>query len=329
MPSGRPVVAVVRPVLLSLLMAFGAMLPAAHAQLQFPVKPIRLIVGSAAGSGPDIIGRAMADRLGETWGQRIIVDPRPGAAGAISADLAMAAVPDGYTMMMLTSQLFVASQVLNGLKFDLGRDFQSIALIGTVPFVLLANTQVPAKTLRELVELARKAPGTLRYGSAGTGASEHLSGVLLTQLTKTDMLHVPYKGVPQAIADAMANEVQVTYAVVPAAMPHVQSGRLRALGVTTPARAPLLPDVPSISEVVPGYAMYGWYSIVAPTGTPTAVLNQASAEMVRVMKEPAFGERLRALGVDLVAGDRQVLDKWRSEELQRIRAVVKMAGARQ
>ncbi|MCE2981719.1 MAG: tripartite tricarboxylate transporter substrate binding protein [Betaproteobacteria bacterium] len=329
MPSGRPVAAVVRPVLLSLLMAFGAMLPAAHAQLQFPVKPIRLIVGSAAGSGPDIIGRAMADRLGETWGQRIIVDPRPGAAGAISADLAMAAVPDGYTMMMLTSQLFVASQVLNGLKFDLGRDFQSIALIGTVPFVLLANTQVPAKTLRELVELARKAPGTLRYGSAGTGASEHLSGVLLTQLTKTDMLHVPYKGVPQAIADAMANEVQVTYAVVPAAMPHVQSGRLRALGVTTPARAPLLPDVPSISEVVPGYAMYGWYSIVAPTGTPTAVLNQASAEMVRVMKEPAFGERLRALGVDLVAGDRQVLDKWRSEELQRIRAVVKMAGARQ
>jgi len=329
MPSGRPVAAVVRPVLLSLLMAFGAMLPAAHAPLQFPAKPIRLIVGSAAGSGPDIIGRAMADRLGETWGQRIIVDPRPGAAGAISADLAMAAVPDGYTMMMLTSQLFVASQVLNGLKFDLGRDFQSIALIGTVPFVLLANTQVPAKTLRELVELARKAPGTLRYGSAGTGASEHLSGVLLTQLTKTDMLHVPYKGVPQAIADAMANEVQVTYAVVPAAMPHVQSGRLRALGVTTPARAPLLPDVPSISEVVPGYAMYGWYSIVAPTGTPTAVLNQASAEMVRVMKEPAFGERLRALGVDLVAGDRQVLDKWRSEELQRIRAVVKMAGARQ
>lgn len=329
MPSGRPLAAAARPVLLSLLMAVGATLPAAHAQTQFPVKPIRLIVGSAAGSGPDIIGRAMADRLGETWGQRMIVDPRPGAAGAISADLAMAAVPDGYTMMMLTSQLFVASQVLTGLKFDLSRDFQSIALIGTVPFVLLANTQVPAKTLKELVDIARKAPGTLRYGSAGTGASEHLSGVLLTQLTRTDMLHVPYKGVPQAIADAMANEVQVTYAVVPAAMPHVQSGRLRALGVTTPTRAPLLPDVPSISEVVPGYAMYGWYSIVAPTGTPAAVLNQASAEMVRVMKEPAFGERLRALGIDLVAGDRQVLDKWRAEELQRIRAVVKMAGARQ
>lgn len=312
---------------------FAAAIPSAQAQaqagMQFPVKPIRLIVGSAPGSGPDIIGRAMADRLGETWGQRMIVDPRPGAAGAISADLALAAVPDGYTMMMLTSQLFVASQVLSGLKFDLARDFQSISLIGTVPFVLLANNVVPAKSLKELIELARKAPGTLRYGSAGTGASEHLSGVLLTQLTGTSMLHVPYKGVPQAITDAMANEVQITYAVVPAAIPHVQSGRLRALGVTTPARAPLLPDAPSISEVVPGYAMYGWYSVVAPTGTPTAILNQASAEMVRVMKEPAFGERLRALGIDLVGGDRQVLDKWRADEQRRIREVVKAAGAKQ
>jgi tripartite-type tricarboxylate transporter receptor subunit TctC len=232
-------------------------------------------------------------------------------------------------MMMLTSQLFVASQVLSGLKFDLARDFQSISLIGTVPFVLLANNVVPAKSLKELIELARKSPGTLRYGSAGTGASEHLSGVLLTQLTNTSMLHVPYKGVPQAITDAMANEVQITYAVVPAAMPHVQSGRLRALGVTTPTRAPLLPDAPSISEVVPGYAMYGWYSVVAPTGTPTAILNQVSGDMVRVMKEPAFGERLKALGIDLVAGDRQALDKWRAEELRRIREVVKMAGAKQ
>ena len=329
--SGRLVAGVTSPFVASMVVVAGAALAAgsAQAQTQFPIKPIRLIIGSAAGSGPDIIGRAMADRLGETWGQRMIVDPRPGAAGAISADLAMAAAPDGYTMMMLTSQLFVASQVLSGLKFDLARDFQSIALIGTVPFVLMANTQVQAKTLKELIDVARKAPGTLRYGSAGTGASEHLSGVLFTQLTKTDMLHVPYKGVPQAIADAMANEVQLTYAVVPAAMPHVQSGRLRALGVTTPTRAPLLPDVPSISEAVPGYAMYGWYSIVAPTGTSTAVLNQASGEMVRVMKEPAFGERLKALGVDLVAGDRSTLDKWRAEELQRIRAVVKMAGARQ
>ncbi|MDP1537040.1 MAG: tripartite tricarboxylate transporter substrate-binding protein [Burkholderiales bacterium] len=302
--------------------------PAAQAQGKYPEKPIRLIVGSAPGSGPDIIGRLAADRLYETWKQRIVVDSRPGAAGAISADLTLQAVPDGYTWMMLTSQLFVASQVLPGLKFDLARDFQSIALIGTVPFVLLANPTLPAKSLKELIDLAKKSPGKIRYGSAGTGASEHLSGVLLTQLTGTSMLHVPYKGVAQAITDTLANEVQITYAVLPAANPHIQSGRLRALAVTQPKRAPLLPDVPAIGEVVPGYAMYGWYSIVAPTGTPMAILNQVSTEMVKAAKEPAFAERLKNLGIEIVAGDRKVLDAWRRDEHKRISELVKVSGAK-
>lgn len=302
--------------------------PQVQAQSKYPEKPIRLIVGSAPGSGPDIIGRLAADRLYETWKQRIVVDARPGAAGAISADLTLQAIPDGYTWMMLTSQLFVASQVLPGLKFDLAKDFQSVSLIGTVPFVLLANPTLPAKSLKELIDLAKKSPGKIRYGSAGTGASEHLSGVLLTQLTGTNMLHVPYKGVAQSIIDAMANEVQITYAVLPAALPHIQSGRLRALGITPPKRAPLLPDVPSIGEVVPGYAMYGWYSIVAPTGTPAAILNQVSAEMVKAAKEPAFGERLKSLGIEIVAGDRKVLDTWRADEHKRISELVKISGAK-
>jgi tripartite-type tricarboxylate transporter receptor subunit TctC len=303
--------------------------PAAQAaQAQYPVKPIRLIVGSAPGSGPDIIGRMTADRLYETWKQRIVVDARPGAAGAISADLTLQAIPDGYTWMMLTSQLFVASQVLSGIKFDLARDFQSVALIGTVPFVLLANPSLPAKSLKELIDLAKKSPGKLRYGSAGTGASEHLSGVLLTQLTGTSMLHVPYKGIAQAIIDTIANEVQITYAVMPAALPHIQGGRLRALGVTPPKRAPLLPNVPSISEAVPGYAMYGWYSIVAPSGTPTAILNQVSAEVVKAAKEPAFGDRLKSLGIEIVAGDRKGLDAWRASEHKRISELVKISGAK-
>lgn len=303
-------------------------MPAAFAQPSFPSKPIRLIVGSAAGSGPDIVSRLLAERLGESWGQRVIVDPRPGAAGAISADLALAASADGYTWMMLTSQLFVASQVLTGLKFDLARDFQSVAMIGTVPFVLLANPQVPAKTLKELIELARKSPGALRFGSAGTGSSEHLSGVLLTQLTGTSMLHVPYKGVPQAITDTLANEVQLTYAVLPAALPHIQGGKLRALGVTPPTRAPALPEVPSIGEFVPGYAMYGWYSIVAPTGTPAAVLERASAEIVRLIREPSFGAQLQKIGVEVTAGDRHALDRWRADELRRIVDLVRASGAK-
>lgn len=304
-------------------------MPMAHAaQGKFPEKPIRLIIGSAPGSGPDIISRLTSERLYQAWNQRIVVDSRPGAAGAISADLTLQATPDGYTWMMLTSQLFVASQVLSGLKFNLAKDFQSIALIGTVPFILLANPTLPAKSLKELIDLAKKSPGRIRYGSAGTGASEHLSGVLLNQLTKTDMLHVPYKGVAQAIIDTIANEVQITYAVLPAALPHINSGRLRALGVTPPKRAPLLPDVPAISETVPGYAMYGWYSIVAPTGTPVAIMNQASAEIVKAAKEPAFGERLKSLGIEVVAGDRKVLDEWRRSEDKRVSDLVRVSGAK-
>lgn len=304
--------------------------PAVHAQsAKYPEKPVRLIIGSAAGSGPDIISRLLADRLYETWKQRVVVDARPGAAGAISADLTLAAAPDGYTWMMLTSQLFVASQVLADIKFDLARDFQSVSLIGVTPFVLLANNQLPAKSLKELIELAKKSPGKLRYGSAGTGASEHLSGVLLNHLTATSMLHVPYKGVAQAITDALANEVQITYAVLPAALPHIQTNRLRPLGVTTAKRATLIPDVPAIGEVVPGYSMNAWYSIVAPMRAPAPVMNMVSREIVNAVREPAFGERLKGLGIEVVGGDHATLDAWRRDENKRIIELVKISGARE
>jgi len=301
--------------------------PGAHAaQPVFPEKPIRLIIGSAPGSGPDIISRVVAERLYKAWGQRVVVDSRPGVAGILSAELALRANPDGYTWMMLTSQLFVATSVYPDLKFNLDKDFASISLIGTVPFVQMVNPQVPAKSIRELIELAKKSPGKLRYGSAGAGASEHLSGVMFTRLTGTDMLHVPYKGIPQAILDTIAGEVQLTYAVLPAALPQIQSGRLRALGVTSPKRSASLPDVPSISEVVPGYAMIGWYSLVAPTGTPVAVLAKASTEVVRAVKEPEFGEQLRVLGTDVVGGTRADLDAFRRSERKRISELVKASG---
>lgn len=297
-----------------------------HAAEPFPNKPVRLIIGSAPGSGPDIISRLVADRLYEVWGQRVVVDSRPGVAGVISAELALRADPDGYTWMMLTSQLFVATSVYQNLKFNLDKDFQSIALIGSVPFVQMVNPKVPAKSIRELIDLAKKSPGKLRYGSAGTGASEHLSGEMFTQLTGTQMLHVPYKGVAQAIADTLSNEVQLTYAVYPAARPHIDSGRLRALGVTTPKRSPALPDIPAIAEAVPGYAMFGWYSLVAPTGTPPAILAKASTEVVKAAKEPAFAERLKTLGIEVIAGGRKELDEFRRTERKRITQLVKSTG---
>ncbi|MBI4192957.1 MAG: tripartite tricarboxylate transporter substrate binding protein [Betaproteobacteria bacterium] len=301
--------------------------PAAHAaQPGYPEKPIRFVIGSAPGSGPDIIARVLAERLYGAWGQRVVVDSRPGVAGILSADLVLRSAPDGYTWMMLTSQLLVATAVYPNVKFNLGKDFASISLIGTVPFVLAVNPELPAKSIRELIELAKKTPGALQYGSAGTGATEHLSGVLFTRLTGTNMLHVPYKGIAEALAATMGKEVHLTYAVLPAALSIVKSGRVRALAVTSLKRAALLPDVPTISETVPGYQTHGWYSVVAPTGTPPAVLAKVSAEVVKAVKEPQFGEQLKALGLDLVGSSRAELDAFRRDQTKRINEIVKASG---
>ena len=296
------------------------------AQPAWPDKPIRLVLGSAAGSGPDIISRVMAERLYGVWGQRVVVDPRPGVAGILSADIVTRSAPDGYTWMMLTSQLLVATNAYTNHKVNLARDFASVSLIGSVPFVLVVNPQVPAKTIGELIELAKKSQPNLRYGSAGTGASEHLCGVLFNRLTNTSMLHVPYKGVGQALADTVAREVHMTYGVLPAVLSMVQAGRVRALGVTTRKRAALLPDVPTIAETVPGYENFGWYSIVAPTGTPQDVLAKANAEMVKAVKDPAFGEQLKGLGIEIIGSSRAELDAFRADQTKRISELVKAAG---
>ena len=306
--------------------ALLAAAPVAHAaQPVWPDKPIRLVVGSAAGSGPDIISRVLADRLYRAWGQRIVVDPRPGVAGLLSADLVTRSVPDGYTWMMLTAQLFTATAVYSNHKIDLARDFVSISLIGTVPFVLVVNPAT-AKTIPELIDAAKKSPGTLRYGSAGAGGAEHLCGFLLGHLTGTTFLHVPYKGIPQALADTVAREVHFSNAVLPVSLPFVQSGRLRALGVTSAKRAALLPDVPAIGEIVPGYEYFGWYSLVAPTGTPPAVLAKVNAEVVLAVKEPQFGEQLKSLGTELVGNTRAEFDTFRRNETKRVLEIVKASG---
>ena len=300
--------------------------PAQAAQTSYPDRPIRLVIGSAAGSGPDIISRVLAERLYKSWNQRVVVDARPGVAGILSAELVLRSAPDGYTWMMLTSQLLVATSVYPNVKFDLDKDFASVSLIGSVPFVLLVHPDVPAKSIRELIDLAKKQPGMLRYGSAGAGASEHLSGFLFTRLTGTNMLHVPYKGIPQAIADTIAKEVHMTYPVLPAALPHVQSGRLRALGVTTPKRAALLPDVPAIGEVVPGYQMMGWYSIVVPRGTPEPILAKIANDVRAAVKEPDFGEQLKGLGLEISGSTRTELDAFRRDQHKRIAEIVKASG---
>jgi tripartite-type tricarboxylate transporter receptor subunit TctC len=294
------------------------------AQTAFPEKPVRLVIGSAPGSGPDIISRALAERLYGAWGQRVVVDSRPGVAGILSADLVLRAPADGYTWMMLTSQLMVATAVYPNVKFNLDQDFASASLIGTVPFVLAVSNELPVKTVRELIDHAKKTP--LKYGSAGTGASEHLSGVLFAKLTGTDLLHVPYKGVAEATAATMGREVNMTWVVVPAIIGAIQSGRVRAIGVTGPKRNVLLPDVPPISETVPGYQTWGWYSIVMPKGVPQAIVAKASAEIARIVKDPQFGEQLKGLGLDIVGSTRAELDQFRAEQRRQLTEIVKISG---
>jgi tripartite-type tricarboxylate transporter receptor subunit TctC len=296
------------------------------AESAFPDKPIRLIIGSAPGSGPDIMARLIADHLHGVWGQRVVVDSRPGVAGILSAEHTLRANPDGYTWMMLTSQLFIATAVYPNLKFDLDKDFVSVSLVGLVPWVLALNPQVPAKSVSELIAVAKKSPGKLRYGSGGNGSGEHFTTVMFTHLAGIDMLHVPYKGVAPALIDTIANEIQMQFAVFPAAYPHVTSGRLRAIGVSTEKRAPGLPDLPPIVETVPGFVTFGWYSIVAPKGTPEAVLAKAAAEIVKAAREPAFGERLKTLGIEIIGGGRKELDDYRARERKRLTDLVKATG---
>ncbi len=291
----------------------------------WPDKPIRLVVGSAAGSGPDIIARVMADRLYGVWGQRMVVDPRPGVAGLLSADIVTRSAADGYTWMMMTSQLFVATIVYSNHKVDLARDFASISLIGTVPYVLVVNPSV-ARTVPELIEAGKKAPGMLRYGSAGAGGGEHITSFLFGQLAGASFLHVPYKGIPQALSDTVAREVHFATPVLPVSLPFVQSGRLRALGVTTRKRAALLPDVAPVADILPGYENFGWYSLVVPTGTRPDILAKVNTEVVKAVKEPQFAEQLKSLGIDLVGSTRAEFDAFRRNETKRLGDIVKASG---
>jgi len=306
--------------------AFMAASATHAAQPAFPDKPIRLIIGSAPGSGPDIMARLIADHLYGVWGQRVVVDTRPGVAGILSAEQALRAERDGYTWLMLTSQLFVATSVYPNLSFNLDKDFDSVSLVGLVPWVVTVSPPLPVNSVSELIALAKKSPGKLRYGSGGPGSGEHFATVMFTHMAGIDMLHVPYKGVAGALIDTIANEIQMQFAVYPAAFPQVSSGRLRAIAVSTARRAPGLPNVPTIADTLPGFVNFGWYSIVAPKGSPAAILNKAGAEIVKAARAPAFGERLKTLGIEIIGGGRKELDDFRAAERKRVSDLVKASG---
>ena len=294
----------------------------------YPSRPIRIIALSSPGSGPDIVGRLIGSRLTEAWGQQAIVDPRPAATGIVGAEIASKAAPDGHTMVIVTSQAVIVSVMYEKLPFNLIRDFAPITMVASTPFILAVHPAVPAASIQELVALARSKPGSLRYGSGGSGSPPHLSAEIFKSMTGTDMLHVPYKGVTPAMIDAVAGQVQMLISVIPAVLPTIRSGRLRALGVTSAKRTALVPEVPTIAETVPGYEFIGWYSLFAPANTPSGIINKLNAEIVKGLNTPEFRERFVALGAEPSTSTPQALAAYLREQTEKMRKAVRDSGAR-
>ncbi len=294
----------------------------------YPSKPIRIIALSSPGSGPDIVGRLIGSKLTEAWGQQVIVDPRAAATGIVGTEIASKAAPDGHTLVIVTSQAVIVSVMYEKLPFNLIRDFAPITLVASTPFILAVHPAVPATSVKELVALAKSKPGALRYGSGGSGSPPHLSAEIFKSVTGTDMLHVPYKGITPAMIDTVAGQVQMLISVIPAVLPTIKSGRLRALGVTSAKRTALVPDVPTIAETVPGYEFIGWYSLFAPAKTSPGVINKLNAEIVKSLNTPEFRERFTALGAEPATSTPQALAAYLREQTERMRKAVKESGAR-
>ncbi len=294
----------------------------------YPSKPIRIIVPSAPGSGPDIISRLIGSRLTESWGQQVVTDNRAGAAGAIGAEIASRASPDGYTLLMTTSQTLIGTLFFEKDSYHLIRNFSPICLIASTPYVLVANPSVAAASVKELIALAKARPGTLHYGSSGTGGALHLVGEMFKTMTDINLVHVPYKSVVYALTDVMGGQVQLAFSVVPVALPMIRQGRLRALGVTSLKRTPLAPDLETIAETVPGYEMTGWYGLVAPLKTPDGIIARLNAETIKALKSAEIQEKLRALGAEPIGTTSQEFASFLSEQMEKTRKTIKASGMR-
>lgn len=273
-------------------------LPAAHAQSsKWPERPVRVVVPYPPGGATDIVARMIATRLTADLGQQFVVDNRGGAGGRLGTGIVVQANPDGHTLLVMGTG-YAANAALYKLPFDPVKGFAPIATMTTSPLILVVNPSVKATNLKEFIDLARAKPGTLNLGTAGTGSFGHLTGELFSQLAKINVLHVPYKGDGPAIVDLLAGQVHFLFASGPALIPHFKTGRLRALGVTTEQRSPALPDVPSISEVVPGYSVRTWFGMWAPAGTPKAIVSKLNQALARVLKQPEVQDRLRTDGME-------------------------------
>ena len=293
----------------------------------YPTKPVRLIVPFPAGASSDVVGRMIGHKLGEFLGQQVIVENRPGVGGNLGIGQAAKSAPDGYTMVIATASIAVSASLYANPGYDAVKDLAPVARLASIPNVLLVHPSVPAKTLEQFVDLARAHPGKLNFGSGGTGTTNHLANELLKHLEKIDIVHVPYKGVTQAMIAMASGEVDEVVMPVTTATPQIKAGKVRPLAVLTEKRIPTLPDVPTgIEAGVKGFVMPLWYGMFMPVATPPAIVERLSKELIRVLQAADVSQKLNALGVNPWPGSSAQLAELLKDDIQRYGTVIKSAG---
>ncbi len=290
----------------------------------YPSKPIHFIVGP----GPDSLARLFGQKMTEAWGQPVVVEQRGGGGGTISAEAVAKAAPDGYTLLLATGTHTINPSVYKT-DYDMVKDFAPVTLLGETPFVLSVNPSVKATTVAELIALAKAHPGVLNYGSGGSGTPPHLATELFKQMAGIQMVHVPYKTIPEAITDLVAGRVQVMFTVGPAGLPMIKAGRIRGLAVSTAKRSIFAPDLPTVAESgLPGYDVFGWNGVLVPASTPPAVIAKLHDEFVGAMKEPAVRERMAGFGFEPIGNTPEQFGAFVKEDIARWAKLVKETGAK-
>jgi len=267
----------------------------------YPARPVRILVGFAPGGGTDIMARAVGAKMTESVKQQFIIENRPGANANVAAKLAAESPADGYTILFMSVAHIMSKPVYKNLGYDIERDLTPITVVSEVSNVFAAHPSLPAKSVKELIALARAKPGELTYATSGVASPEHFAGEMFKMMTKTNLLPVPYKGGGPIAIDLMAGHVMTSFSTMPPIIPHIRAGRVKALAVTKDKRAAVLPDVPTIAETVPGYAMSTWYGAVVPAKTPREIVVKLNQEILRALADPEVKERLALLGADIVA----------------------------
>lgn len=311
-------------IVLACVTALTAAAPGAQAQ-NYPAKPVRILVGFAPGGGTDIMARAVGAKLGESLKQQFVVENRPGANANLAAKLAAEAPADGYTLLFMSAAHIMSKPVYKNLGYDIERDFTPITVVSDVPNVIAANPALPARTVKEYIALARAKPGELTYGTSGVASPEHFAGEMFKTMTGTQMQMVPYKGGAPLAIDLAAGHVMSSFSTMPAIIPHVRSGRVRPLAVTTLKRVAVLPEVPTVAETVPGYTITTWYGAVAPAKVPREIVTRLNQEMLKALQLPDIRERMAALGADIVGSSVEATAKFFASEVAKYTKVAREA----